>query len=162
MSKHYDPEAEAHARGFFVSTRELPHGILGITDCVEGIWVDERLLQRERRSTLAHELAHADLYAERPGRMGSGAYGRCGSVEDECNERAALKLIAVDDLIDACKWSDSLEEAAEELIVNSQMVRARLRTLTKDEAKRFDREVGRGYSARLRGKPMKRTPLKRR
>lgn len=164
MSKHYDPEQEAYDRGVFISVRDdLPGNVVGLTDCETGIWVHRDLLQRERRSTLAHEVEHVDIYTEQPGRMGANGrwYGR--SVETECNERASVKLIDFDDLVEACKWADSLEEAADELVVTDDMVRARLHTLTKDEVKRFDREVGRGYAARLRGKPLRRTgALKRR
>ncbi|NNG20533.1 ImmA/IrrE family metallo-endopeptidase [Naumannella sp. ID2617S] len=37
---------------------DLPHGIWGLTDGTNRIWMQRRLLQRERRATLAHELEH--------------------------------------------------------------------------------------------------------
>lgn len=162
MGKDYDPEVEAYERGMVICERyDLPAGLRAATDCEDIIWIDARLLGAERRSSLAHEVAHCEIYAENPGRMGGGGQRVCRSVENECDERAAVKLIDFEELLDAVKWADSIEEAAWELHVTQRMIRARLRTLSKDEVKRFDHHVGRGYAARLRGKPLKRTPLKR-
>lgn len=164
MSKAYDPEQEIYDRGMVIDVRDdLPGDMMAATNGVDIVWLDSRLLQREVRSSLAHELAHCDIIAETPERFGGGGMYRCHSVENECDERAAVKLIDFDELIDAAKWAESIEDVADELVVTEKMVRARLRTLTKDEIKRFDREVGRGYAARLRGKPLQRkAPLKRR
>nr|WP_232483574.1 ImmA/IrrE family metallo-endopeptidase [Brevibacterium yomogidense] len=149
-------------RGVTVYEWELEYAN-AVTDVEAAVWVDPRLLQRERRATLAHELEHFHIHEEAPGRLGPGVESWFKpSVEAECNERAAVKLISFEALVDACKWADSIEEAAEELHVNDEMVRARLRTLTKAETRTFDYQVGRGYAARLRGRPLeRRTPLRR-
>ncbi|MCK1801476.1 ImmA/IrrE family metallo-endopeptidase [Brevibacterium sp. R8603A2] len=165
MSKAYDPFVDAENRGITVHRTELPGNLLGVANLAgRQVWLDWRLLQTEERSTLAHEIAHFDVDADNDGRIGGGPNGALvASVENECTRIASKWLIDFDELVNAAKWADSIEDVADELVVTDEMVRARMQTLTKDETKRFDREVGRGYAARLRGKPLQRkAPLKRR
>src|SRR5690625_5136439 len=80
-------------------TRALPTGVLGATDG-ERIWLDDRQLQAERRSTLAHELAH--IYLD---------HGTSCSPAEEAVARqlAARWLISMERLLDALAWSEELE-----------------------------------------------------
>lgn len=101
-------------------TKDLPVGVLGATDG-RHIWMDDRQLQVERRSTLAHELAH--LHLEHTGGCGPRE-------EDEARALAARWLIDMDSLLDALAWSEHLEEVADELWVDLDTLYARLDTLT--------------------------------
>lgn len=107
-------------------TKALPVGVRGATDG-RRIWMDDRQLQAERRSTLAHELAHIEL----------GHTGGCaGAEEAQARRLAARWLIDMDRLLDALAWSEELEEVAEELWVDLDTLYARLDGLTADERAR--------------------------
>lgn len=83
------------------------------------------LTQAERRSTLAHELVHAER-GDEP--CVSGWHE--GKQERLVSELAARQLISLDRLTDALRWSQDEHELAEELWVDADTVRARLDTLT--------------------------------
>lgn len=85
------------------------------------------LLQRERRSVLAHELEHVDR----------GPFPRwaTGREEDVVEALAAGRLIAIHDLADALAWSLDPDEVAEDLWVDIPTLMARLRHL--DDAERL-------------------------
>lgn len=104
-------------------TQALPVGVRGVTDG-QRIWMDDRQLQAERRSTLAHELAH--IYLD---------HGNQCRPADEAAARAlaARWLIDMDRLLDALAWSEELEEVADELWVDLDTLYARLDTLTAEE-----------------------------
>lgn len=88
------------------------------------IVLDDRQTQAERRSTLAHELVHAER-RDQP----------CGSVildarQETLVERiAARRLIPIRALGEALAWSRDLVEVADELWVDVATVRARLNHL---------------------------------
>lgn len=113
--------------------RELTHihlswksedGMLGETDGRSVIVMNPDQSQRQRRCTLAHELAHIEL-----GHI-DGATDR---EEADAREHAARRLIPLDRLMDALRWADNLEEVADELWVDHQTLIDRLDTLTDDE-----------------------------
>lgn len=88
--------------------------------------------QRERRSTLAHELRHAEA-AHR---------GHCApAVERRVCERAARDLIGIEALADALVWSQDEWEVAEELWVDVETARARIESLTPPEKDYIERRV---------------------
>jgi Zn-dependent peptidase ImmA (M78 family) len=97
------------------------------------IWLDNRLTQAERRSTLTHELIHAERGDE-----------PCATEWHERHQErpveraAALRLIAFDDLMDALAWCMSMEEVTEELHVDRAILDARLSMLD-DEDQRIIR-----------------------
>jgi hypothetical protein len=80
--------------------------------------------QRERRSTLAHELRHADAGHRGP---------CCGLVEWRVSEQAARDLIGLEALADALVWTQDEWEVADELWVDVETARIRIATLTKTE-----------------------------
>lgn len=143
----YDPYADAERRGFILSRVDLPGDYCAVTDLKGNIWLDNRLLQREERSALAHEIAHYDVP--------SGAF-QGASLEAEVNRIAAERLIDFDELVSAAKWADSIEEMAEELHVNDDLVRARISGLTGAEAKSFQYQAGRVHYSMGQRKPLRR------
>lgn len=95
----------------------LPSGFRGVTDG-RTIWLHNRLSQRERRSSLAHELAHHRL-----------GHDSCQppAVEERVRAEAARWLLP--DIVvvgDALAWATSLDEAADELWVDRRTLQARL------------------------------------
>jgi Zn-dependent peptidase ImmA (M78 family) len=110
-----------------VHEHELPAGYLGMTDHARKvIWLDSRLTDAEKRSTLAHELGHLTL--------DTYVYGALvTALEPVVDAWAARKLISISGLLSAMNWSEQLCEVAEELFVSEHMVRTRLRTLTDEE-----------------------------
>ena len=91
------------------------------------IWLDPRQRQAQRRSSLAHELEHLVR-----GHRGCQA----PAVERLVEEAAARTLIDADDLLQAFAWTSDPQELADELHVDVDMIQARLRSLTDDEAQR--------------------------
>lgn len=87
------------------------------------IWVDPGLSQAERRSTIAHELVHAERGDE-----------SCAAVSDwheqkqerAVDQEAARRLITLEQLVDALLWTRDLGELAEELWVDVETLRTRL------------------------------------
>ena len=95
------------------------------------------LLQRERRTTLTHELIHL----ERGPVTAVGVRREEATVELE----AARRLIAINELINAAKWTDDVHELALELGVDEAAMVVRLQHLADDERAllaraRLDRE----------------------
>lgn len=103
---------------------DLPEGILGYTDGVSRIWLDEQLTAVDRRVVLDHEMVH---YAR-------GHRGHCiAIVEHGIDREVATGLIHLDDLGEAAAWSAHLVVIAEELDVMPETVEHRLHSLTAGE-----------------------------
>ena len=99
-------------------------GRCGETNGRDLIRLDKRLLQVERRCTLAHELVHLE----------AGEGRACSaSREREVNRIAAARLISLEALVKAARWARSPVELAEELWVTTSMLEARCETLTAAE-----------------------------
>ena len=99
----------------------LPEGVLGYTDGVARIWLDEQLTAVDRRVVLDHEMVH---YAR-------GHQGHClGVVEDGIDRQVATGLIHLDDLGEAAAWSPHPVVIAEELDVMPETVEHRVHALT--------------------------------
>lgn len=98
----------------------LPDGILGRTNFTDQtVTLAIGLDQAERRSTIAHEVEHI-----------LRGYSPCTSREECMVDRAAaFKLIGIRELGEALAWAHDAEEAADELWVDVQMLRSRLRHL---------------------------------
>ena len=88
------------------------------------VWIDQGLLQRERRCTVLHEILHHEH-----GHEGC----QPSAVEAQIREQVARLLIPMPLLLDKLAWTESLEELAEELWVDDATLMARLDTLTADE-----------------------------
>ena len=88
------------------------------------IVMDARQTQVQRRSTLAHELVHAERRDE-----------PCGSLvldlrqESVVSKLAARRLIPVKALGEALAWSRDIDEVADELWVDVDTLRTRLNHL---------------------------------
>jgi len=101
-------------------------GALGSVDYASRIiTLAPDLLQRERRTTLTHELIHL----ERGPASAVGVRREEATVELE----AARRLIDIDELVSAAKWTDDVHELALELCVDEAAVLVRLRHLDDDE-----------------------------
>lgn len=99
-------------------------GRCGETNDRDLIRLDKRLLQVERRCTLAHELVHLE----------AGEGRACApSREREVNRIAAARLISFETLAAAARWARGPVELAEELWVIPSMLEARCETLTAAE-----------------------------
>ncbi|WP_040386356.1 ImmA/IrrE family metallo-endopeptidase [Dermabacter jinjuensis] len=99
-------------------------GRCGETNGRDLIRLDKRLLQVERRCTLAHELVHLE----------AGEGRACtASREREVNRVAAARLISLEALVAASRWARDPAELAEELWVTRSMLEARCETLTAAE-----------------------------
>jgi hypothetical protein len=100
--------------------------------------MDTRLTQAERRTALAHELVHLE-------------YGHegCQDARTEAwvHQEAARWLVPLPRLVDALVWSLSEVEAAEELWVTPDLVRARLEGLTEGERDQVEAAVDRREEA---------------
>jgi Zn-dependent peptidase ImmA (M78 family) len=96
------------------------------------ILLDRRLDQRERRSCLAHELAHLEL-GDVALEAGPDAARQGRRQESAADQLAASRLITLDALADALVWCLGADEVAEELHVTPWAVTARLRSLDEDE-----------------------------
>lgn len=96
----------------------------GATNGADVIWLDPRMSQVERRCVLAHELVHLE-------------YGHRGcqppAVEREVRAEAARRLVHMDELVPAVRWSRSLDELADELWVTPLVAQDRLAGLSDEE-----------------------------
>ena len=88
------------------------------------IWLDQDLLQVERRCAIQHEQAHIDL-----------GHTNCDDPREERAARrlTAQKLIHWDALFDVFKWAHTAFEAADELWVTPEVLEDRLRFLRPHE-----------------------------
>lgn len=105
---------------------DLPTGVRGLTDGHSRIWLHRRLLQRERRAALAHELVHIER-----GHRG------CQPPSIERAVRQAVARWLLPDLRAVCDelvfYAGHLELVAEALWVDRVTVEARLECLTAGE-----------------------------
>src|SRR5690349_9632705 len=96
--------------------RPLTGNRMAATDGVEVIVMRPGMSQAQRRSTIAHELAHIEL----------GHVNGCTSREEsQAAQLAARRLIPVEQLADALLWSHDLEVVAEALWVDVGTLRTR-------------------------------------
>lgn len=100
------------------------------------IWLDSRLSQAGRRSTLTHELIHLER----------GDAAGCTSWHDRHQEQlvdrvAARRLIGMAELVDALLWSQDERELADTLWVDVATVKARLAGLTPGEKDEIERRI---------------------
>ncbi|RFT46544.1 ImmA/IrrE family metallo-endopeptidase [Cutibacterium avidum] len=109
----------------------LPAGWRGATDG-RTIWIAEGLTQRERRSTLAHEITHIEL-------------GLLGPQPPVCEERVRVAtarwlLPDIEDVVHVLADSTP-QDAAVDLWVTDDMLQTRLAHLTDDERDHMRRHV---------------------
>jgi hypothetical protein len=138
---HYSPWA---------TLRDLPHITLAVVRLpagrawwlpdVEGIALDDRLSQAERRSALEHELQHIEA-EDTCCRVGPDGGRLSRRQERRTDDRAARRLIDLDALADALVWALDPGEVAEALHVDPTTVRSRVRGLTDDEKQFIERRI---------------------
>jgi hypothetical protein len=149
----YDPWAVAQGMPeLTVAVTRLPAGHAWWLPDVNGIALDDRLTQAERRAALAHELEHAvagDTCLLGQGPDSERLHRRR---ERRTDERAARRLIDLDQLADALAWCLGVDELADQLHVDERTVRARIRCLTEAEKTYIERRMAaKGGPARLFG-----------
>lgn len=126
------------ALGVRVVERSTPAYELGYFDPgAREVVLDLHLSAAQRRSTLAHELVHAEL----GDRSSSRWWSRVNSdtVEDCADEVAARNLVMLPDLVAALIERDTPAEVAADLGVDDEMVQVRIDTLTPGERRYVDR-----------------------
>lgn len=107
--------------------------VLALTDGRRRIWMDPRQSQAQRRSTIAHELAHIEL---------GHVDGCTGREERQARVLAATRLIRLEHLAEALKWTRNVHELAEELWVDVETLTDRIENLTADEVAWLRVELG--------------------
>lgn len=126
--------------GVAVIEAPTPDGVVGFYDPNRRqVVIAPGLSVRERASTLAHELVHAEVGDRSSSRWWSRANA---DVSEDCaDEVAARNLILLPELVDALLTCDTLGEVAEWLGVDDEMVQARIDTLTAGERRYVDRRT---------------------
>lgn len=115
----------------------LPADILATTcHATFTIQMDRRLLQAERRSTLAHELEHVE-------RGPLPADPTLAAREERwVEEAAARKMITLEALGEALAWAHDWHELADELWVDVKLAKARVEHLHPSERHYLRRRLG--------------------
>ena len=108
----------------------LPAPLHAVTDG-QTVWMHNRLLQTERRCAIAHELVHIER----------GTQCVDDTEEHRVRNITAQRLIDTADLIEACKWANNIEEAAEELWVTPEVLTDRLTGLSPIEQALFNHAI---------------------
>lgn len=129
FERMFHPWRTLRALGHIDLSWEVLPGLLGRTNGVDEIHMHPEQLQVERRSTLAHELAHVEL---------GHTQGCAGADERAARELAARWLVTIECLVEAGRWARSIEELADELWVDVETTTTRLTMLTDDERERYE------------------------
>lgn len=113
-------ELRERGDGVVLHSTTFPDARIAATNGTNAIWLDDGLLQVERRCAVQHEQAHIDL-----------GHTSCADPKEEAAARrmTAQKLIHWDALVDAFRWAHTAEECADELWVVLSVLEDRLRFL---------------------------------
>lgn len=115
---------------------ELPSGNAWWSPAHEVIYLRKGILQVERRCALAHELGHRAL--QHSGQCRHQDAARIGQRnERDADLWASTRLIAIEDLADALKWTSCPVQAAEELWVTRRLLEVRLALMSVLERRRL-------------------------
>ena len=95
------------------------------------VLLDNLMLAHEERSTEAHEAVHVE--------RGPSPRWATALEEAAVDRIAALRLISTDELLEAVRGADSLQDMAYTLNVDYRMVAARIACLSRDEERRLYR-----------------------
>lgn len=110
--------------------RNLPSGVVGYYSRKENrIYIDPALSQGQLRSTLAHEMIHAER-----GDYASGNEWLDLKQELAVEREASRRLISIPELFHGARTCHSLEELAEYLVVDEEMLETRISMLTEAQA----------------------------
>lgn len=94
----------------------------GTVHSARRILLDPRIGQRHRNDALAHELVHLE--------RGPAVAGFEDAEERAVEEETARRLIPLEDLCRALRWTRDVDELAEELWVSRDTLLIRFRTMT--------------------------------
>lgn len=114
----------------------LPPGLLGASAGTD-IWMEKRQLQVERRCTLTHELVHLDMEHD-------GCYPHLES-EHVVRRVTARRLLSPHQLVPVAQWTQSVEEAADELWVTPEVLRDFMASLSPVERLMIECAVRRAH-----------------
>lgn len=103
---------------------DLPDGMRGATNGHDIIWMDKKLIQVERRCTIAHEMVHIEQGHE---------YCQPPKVERQVRAVTARRLIRFEDFVDVSRWALSAGDAADCLWVTEQVLTDYIEALTEAE-----------------------------
>ncbi|UYG15806.1 hypothetical protein BRM3_09120 [Brachybacterium huguangmaarense] len=110
----------------------LPKGVLGYTDGVSTIWLDDQMLEVDRAIVLEHELIHYHR----------GHTGHCLTVvEYGIDREIACRRVDAEALGEAAAWSPHPWVIADELDVMPETVETRLHMLTPAERQALDERL---------------------
>lgn len=113
----------------------LPPGQRAYIDFdTQHIYLDSQLLQRERNDALAHELTHLA--------RGCPIAGFEDAEERAVNVEVARRLLPLDQLVQALRWSRNPTELAEDLNCTESTILIRLATLSADEVAHIRSALG--------------------
>jgi hypothetical protein len=104
------------------------------------IHVHTTLVQAESRCTLAHEIVHHEHRDDLLGYCGVGWLDT--RLERQVHVTAARRLIIVPELADALRWSDDVNEIAEQLVVDTRTLYARVLDLEPAEYDELHKRLG--------------------
>ena len=134
----YEPSKHALALGVQVIESA---SVRGWGDYRNGvIRVHTTLVQVEARCTLAHEIVHHEHRDDVLGYCGVGWLDT--RLERQVHATAARRLIIVPELADALLWSDDVSEIAEQLVVDTRTLYARVLDLEPSEYGDLHRRLG--------------------
>lgn len=126
----YHPWQHARRLGVTVALAEFDDpDLFGYWDStVRTIYLARGLTQRQRRAVLAHEVEHAS-HDDRP-LLDAALHARRERATDAV---AARRLLPLDRLVEALRWTGNERELADELWVDVHTVRVRLAGLSARE-----------------------------
>lgn len=134
----YDPfhELEHELPDVFLCTLRLPAGKAWWLDADETIVLDDRLDTTGRRCALAHEIEHV-----KAGDTAIVHVWFTTKQERRAHQRAARKLVRLDDLVDALRVTRDEHELAALLDVDVEVLRLRLDRITDTEQDYVERRL---------------------
>jgi len=106
------------------------------------ILVDEDINDIERRCALAHELAHIDTADAQ-----TALCWFSSRQETAADRLAAERLVGVDEIADALRWTNAVTELAQAVGVTPNVLRLRARMLSEHERARLNAVISRRDSA---------------
>ncbi|AVL98926.1 hypothetical protein C6V83_00140 [Gordonia iterans] len=129
MSRHHPWRAlRDHLPHVDITWQRIAGAVCGYWDGANRIVMDPRATQAERRSTLAHEMAHIE--------RGVIPLDPVLAAREEAtvDEIAARALITLDQLVDALRWCrGATSECADEVWTDRHTLAVRMNTLTPAE-----------------------------
>jgi hypothetical protein len=119
-----------------IRTAPLGAGVMGLWDeRTRTVWLDRDLSEVERRCTLVHELVHAER-----GDVPCGHASLDARQERRVDREAAWRLVPIDALVAAVRWSSDAREVAAMLDVDLDTLRTAIDGLSAEQRALVDGE----------------------